>query len=227
MSKQINIAIDGYSGCGKGTLASMLAKELGYTMIDTGSMYRAVTLAIIQHQIDINNSKAIEALLPSIHISWQAVNHHQHTFLNGIDVEDQIRSMAIANLVSPVSQLAAVRIFLVQQQQLIGKSKGVVMDGRDIGTVVFPDAEVKIFMTASAEIRAQRRLNEMHAKGILDLDFEQVLKNINDRDYLDTHRAQSPLIQAPDAIVIDNSDLSIQAQLDLALRIVQDKIDSL
>lgn len=227
MSKQINIAIDGYSGCGKGTLASMLAKELGYIMIDTGSMYRAVTLAIIQQQVDIDNPSAIEALLPNIHISWQTVNHHQHTFLNGLDVEDQIRSMAIANLVSPVSQLAAVRTFLVQQQQQIGKSKGVVMDGRDIGTVVFPGAEVKLFMTASAEIRAQRRLAEMRKKGILDLDFEQVLKNINDRDYLDTHRAHSPLIQAPDAIVIDNSNLSIQAQLDLALRIVKDKIDSL
>ena len=224
---KINIAIDGYSSCGKGTLASMLAKAFNYTMIDTGAMYRAVTLYLMQHGIDINDHKAVEAVLPQFHISWQTIDQKQVTFLNGNNVEDQIRSMAVANMVSPVSQIDVVRHFLVQQQQQLGQSKGVVMDGRDIGTVVFPDAEVKFFMTASAEVRAQRRYSEMQQKGQTSLSFDQVLQNLNERDYLDTHRAHSPLQQAPDAIVIDNSQLSIQAQLDLAIEIVQAKINSL
>ncbi len=224
---KINIAIDGYSSCGKGTLASMLAKTLNYTMIDTGAMYRAVTLYLMQHGIEINDHKAIEAVLPQIHISWQTIDQKQITFLNGNNVEDQIRSMAVANMVSPVSQIDVVRHFLVQQQQQLGQSKGVVMDGRDIGTVVFPDAEVKFFMTASAEVRAHRRYSEMQQKGQTSLSFDQVLQNLNERDYLDTNRAHSPLQQAPDAIVIDNSQLSIQAQLDLALEIVKAKINSL
>jgi cytidylate kinase len=224
---KINIAIDGYSSCGKGTLASMLAKSLGYTMIDTGAMYRAVTLYLMQHEIELNDLNAIEAALPYIHIAWRTIDHKQNTFLNGINVEDQIRSMAVANMVSPVSQIAVIRAFLVEQQQALGQLKGVVMDGRDIGTVVFPDAEVKFFMTASAEVRAQRRYSELQQKGQSSLSFEQVLENLNERDYLDTHRSHSPLIQAPDAIVIDNSHLTIQAQLDLALEIVQTKINNL
>lgn len=219
MTKKINIAIDGYSSCGKGTLAKVLAKSLNYIFIDTGAMYRAVTYAMIQKGIELDNLVELEKLLPNLSITFKHIpeDDFYHTFLNGEDIENEIRSMAVSNLVSPVSKIQIVRDFLVKQQQEIGLNKGVVMDGRDIGTVVFPNAELKIFMTAKAEIRAHRRLNELKENGNLSITYEEVLKNLNDRDYSDSNRSNSPLLKAEDAIVIDNSELSKAEQNELAL----------
>lgn len=219
MTKKINIAIDGYSSCGKGTLAKVLAKSLNYIFIDTGAMYRAVTYAMIQKGIELDNLVELEKLLPNLSITFKHIpeDDFYHTFLNGNDIENEIRSMAVSNLVSPVSKIQIVRDFLVKQQQEIGLNKGVVMDGRDIGTVVFPNAELKIFMTAKAEIRAHRRLNELKENGNLSITYEEVLKNLNDRDYSDSNRSNSPLLKAEDAIVIDNSELSKAEQNELAL----------
>ncbi len=228
-AKKINIAIDGYSSCGKGTLAKELAKELHYLFIDSGAMYRAVTLAILRNDIEINDVVAIENLLPKLAISFEynATLHHYQTLLNGDNIETEIRTMEVSNWVSPVSKIEAVRDFLVKQQKAIGTNKGVVMDGRDIGTVVFPDAELKIFMTARPEVRAQRRLTELRQKGDINTTFEEVLENLRSRDLQDSTRLNSPLKQAEDAIVIDNTNINREEQKLLAYKLAYGKIKSL
>jgi cytidylate kinase len=206
----------------------VLAKSLNYIFIDTGAMYRAVTYAMIQKDIELENLNKLEQLLPSLSITFKHIpeDDFYHTILNGEDVENDIRSMEVSNLVSPVSKIQIVRDFLVKQQQEIGLNKGVVMDGRDIGTVVFPDAELKIFMTAKAEIRAQRRFNELKENGNFSTTFEEVLKNLNERDYIDSNRSNSPLVKAMDAIVIDNSELSKSDQNELALSFAYKAIEN-
>ncbi len=225
-NQKINIAIDGYSSCGKGTLAKELAKELQYLFIDSGAMYRAVTLALLRRKVAVDDLSSIVNLLPQLEISFEfnhVLNHYQ-TLLNGDNIESEIRTMEVSNLVSPVSKIDAVRDFLVKQQRTIGLNKGVVMDGRDIGTVVFPDAELKVFMTAQPEIRAQRRLAELRQKGDVSTTFEEVLENLSSRDLQDSTRANSPLLQASDAIVIDNSNLSREEQKAFAMRLVNEKL---
>lgn len=218
--KKINIAVDGFSSCGKSTIAKGLAKELGYTYIDSGAMYRAVALFAYRNgwmtDNDINEAE-LRKHISEIEISFKTnPNGQQETYLNGENVEKEIRSLQIGNGASRVSTLGFVRRELVRQQQEMGKKKGVVMDGRDIGTVVFPDAELKIFLTASPEVRAQRRFDEMKAKGE-DPVFEEVLANVRERDHRDTTRAESPLRKADDAIELDNSHITIDEQLQWAL----------
>lgn len=215
--KKIVIAIDGFSSCGKSTMAKDLAREVGYIYVDTGAMYRAVTLFAMRNGVfdaddNINEAK-LKELLPDVKISFRINNETKmpETCLNGESVEREIRSLEVSQHVSPIAALPFVRAKLVEQQQAMGKEKGIVMDGRDIGTVVFPDAELKIFVTASAEIRAQRRFKELEAKG-MPADFDEILKNVEQRDYIDTHRETSPLRQADDALVLDNSHLSIAEQ---------------
>ena len=214
--KKITIAIDGYSSCGKSTMAKDLAREVGYIYIDSGAMYRAVTLYCLENQLfteeGIDTTK-LEAALPDIHISFQLNPDTQRpmTFLNGENVEDRIRTMEVSSHVSPVAALPFVREALVKQQQDMGKEKGIVMDGRDIGTAVFPEAELKIFVVASAEIRAQRRYDELKAKG-QEASYEEILANVKERDYIDQNREVSPLRQADDAILLDNSNLTIGEQ---------------
>ena len=219
MPDKIIIAIDGHSSCGKGTLAKNIAKELDYIFIDSGAMYRAVTLYLLQENIDLNEVKEDPALLGNIHIDFKLDKDKRfyETYLNGINVEMQIRDMEVSKLVSKVSAIPEVRRFLVAKQQAMGAEKGVVMDGRDIGTVVFPEAELKIFMTASAEIRAKRRFEELQKKGI-HVQFQEVLHNIKERDYLDSHREASPLKKAEDAITLDNSSMTKKEQARLALQ---------
>ena len=213
--KNIIVAIDGFSSCGKSTMAKELAREAGYIYVDSGAMYRAVSLFCIQRgwisDTDINASE-LEKNIESIHIEFRTnTTGISETYLNGQNVEKEIRSLEVANGASRVSTLGFVRRELVRQQQLMGEKKGIVMDGRDIGTVVFPKAELKIFVTASPEIRAQRRLDEMKAKGE-DAIFEEVLANVVERDERDQNRTESPLRQANDAVVIDNSHLTREEQ---------------
>jgi len=214
--KKIVIAIDGHSSSGKSTMAKDLAKTIGYTYIDTGAMYRAVTLYCIQHGF-INGGEVDEERLcrslSDIHITFQPNSQtgRPDTCLNGINVEKEIRGMEVADWVSSVASLGFVRHELAAKQQEMGKAKGVVMDGRDIGTVVFPDAELKIFVTASPEVRAKRRMDELTAKGE-KVSFEEVLENVKKRDYLDSTREEGPLRQADDALVLDNSTMSIPEQ---------------
>ena len=214
--KKITIAIDGYSSCGKSTMAKDLAREVGYIYIDSGAMYRAVTLYCLENQLfteeGIDTTK-LEAALPDIHISFQLNPDTQRpmTFLNGENVEDRIRTMEVSSHVSPVAALPFVREALVKQQQDMGKEKGIVMDGRDIGTAVFPEAELKIFVVASAEIRAQRRYDELKAKG-QEASYDEILANVKERDYIDQNREVSPLRQADDAILLNNSNLTIGEQ---------------
>ncbi len=219
-NKRINIAVDGYSSCGKSTIAKGLAKELGYTYIDSGAMYRAVALfAIREGWITDNNMEesAITEHLSQIRITFKPdLFGVQETFLNGENVEKEIRTLEVANGASRVSTLAAVRTEMVRQQQEMGLNKGVVMDGRDIGTVVFPDAEMKLFLTCSPDIRAKRRYDEMISKGESP-QYEDVLANVKERDLRDTTREASPLRQADDAIVLDNSEIGIDEQLQWAL----------
>ena len=212
--KKIIVAIDGYSSCGKSTIAKELARYAGYTYVDTGAMYRAIALYAIQH--NLIKEEDVVAALKNITINFQfsVFNSKQHVTLNGEDVESQIRNLEVGNRASEISQIREVRAFLVAQQQRMGDNGGIVMDGRDIGTVVFPNAELKLFLTARPEVRAQRRFDELIAKGEHP-DYEAVLKDVNDRDYRDTHRAESPLRQAPDAIVVDNSDLTPDEQMQL------------
>lgn len=215
--KKIIIAIDGFSSCGKSTMAKDLAKEIGYIYIDSGAMYRAVTLYCLENGLfNADGSIQEEALrqqMGQIQISFQLNPETQRpmTFLNGKNVEERIRTMEVSSHVSPVAALDFVRKALVQQQQEMGKEKGIVMDGRDIGTAVFPNAELKIFVTASAEIRAQRRYEELKAKG-QDASFEEILHNVEERDHIDQSRAVSPLRKADDAILLDNSHLTIAEQ---------------
>ena len=210
--KKIVIAIDGHSSSGKSTMAKELAQEIGYVYIDTGAMYRAVTLyALRQGYIQGNsiNEKALEADMPRLSITFQSNpgTGKSDTFLNGEDVEKEIRGMEVANKVSLVASMGFVRKAMVAQQQAMGKEKGIVMDGRDIGTVVFPHAELKLFITASPEVRAQRRVDELLAKGE-KVSYEEVLENVKKRDFIDSTREESPLRKADDAIVLDNSNMS-------------------
>ena len=221
MTDKITIAVDGFAACGKSTLAKGLAKELGYVYVDSGAMYRAVTLYVIDHNIDINKAEEIQNALNNIQIGFKNINGNNHTFLNGKDVEKEIREMSVSNLVSPVSAISSVRRFLVHRQKEMGKQKGIVMDGRDIGTVVFPDAELKMFMTASIVVRTERRVLELREKGITDLNYREIENNLLERDRIDSTRLDSPLTKAEDAIEIDNSNLSVEDQLELALELVE------
>jgi cytidylate kinase len=214
--KKIVIAVDGFSSSGKSTMAKDLAKEIGYTYIDTGAMYRAVTLYCMQHKLIKDggiDEKALKESLSDIQLTFRLNKDtgRPDTYLNGVNVEKEIRSMDVAGRVSSVAALGFVRKELVAKQQEMGKAKGVVMDGRDIGTVVFPDAELKIFVTASPEVRAKRRVEELIAKGEA-ASYEEVLENVKKRDYLDSTRDESPLRQAGDALVLDNSQMSIPDQ---------------
>ena len=215
--KKITIAIDGFSSCGKSTMAKDLAKEIGYIYVDTGAMYRSVTLFALRHNLfnadGTIREEELKEQMKDINISFQLnkTTGRPDTYLNGENVENDIRTMEVSSHVSPIATLSFVREALVAQQQRMGAEKGIVMDGRDIGTVVFPKAELKIFVTASAEVRAQRRYDELKAKG-MDADYADILKNVEERDYIDSHRATSPLRKADDAIELDNSNLTIAEQ---------------
>lgn len=226
--KTITIAIDGFSSTGKSTLAKQLAQHLGYVYVDTGAMYRAITFFAMQNGYISNNFFDKETLinaLPSIklHFEFSAELGFAEMFLNNINVEKEIRTLEVSNFVSKVAEVSQVRSKLVEQQKEMGKNKAIVMDGRDIGTVVFPDAELKIFMTASAETRAQRRFDELEAKGDV-VTYEEVLENVQKRDYIDTHREDSPLKMANDAIEIDNSYLNKEEQFKVVLELVEEVI---
>ena len=218
---KIIVAIDGYSSCGKSTIAKALARYAGYTYVDTGAMYRAIALYTFRHHL--TDDAAIIAALPQIQVGFTQVDGAQHVTLNGEDIESLIRTLEVGNRASQISQIREVRAFLVAQQQKMGDAKGIVMDGRDIGTVVFPKAELKLFLTASPEVRAQRRFDELVLKGEHP-DYNAVLADVNDRDYRDTHRAESPLRQAEDAIVVDNSDLTPDGQMELIISLFNQKI---
>lgn len=224
--KKITIAIDGFSSTGKSTLAKQLAKHLGYIYVDTGAMYRAVTLFAMQNGYISNEFFDKDTLINSLpfiklHFQFNADLGFAEMYLNDVNVEKEIRTIEVSNFVSKVAEISEVRSKLVEQQQEMGKDKAIVMDGRDIGTVVFPDAELKVFMTASAETRAQRRFDELQAKGD-SVTYEEVLKNVQDRDYIDTHRDDSPLVIAEDAIEIDNSYLSREEQFQAVLELVNE-----
>lgn len=215
--KKIVIAIDGYSSCGKSTMAKNLARQLGYVYVDTGAMYRAVTLYALRHQLFKADGEvdaaSLQRAMSDIRISFQFNKQtgKPDTYLNDELVEQEIRTMQVSERVSKIAALPFVRTALVAQQQRMGKDKGVVMDGRDIGTVVFPHAELKIFVTASAEVRAQRRYDELQLKG-MPARYDDILKNVQERDYIDSHREVSPLRKADDAIELDNSNLTIDEQ---------------
>ena len=214
--KKITIAIDGHSSCGKSTMAKDLARTVGYVYVDTGAMYRCVTLYALRNGLftaDGIQEDALRQQMDNIRISFRLNSEtgRPDTYLNGELVENDIRTMEVSSHVSPIAALGFVREAMVAQQQQMGKDKGVVMDGRDIGTVVFPDAELKIFVTASAEVRAQRRYDELKGKG-MEADYDDILKNVQERDYIDSHREVSPLRQADDAILLDNSHMTISEQ---------------
>lgn len=215
--EKIIIAIDGFSSCGKSTMAKDLAHELGYIYVDTGAMYRCVALYALQHKLFLKdgeiNIPELEAAMPNINISFKLNKEtgRPDTYLNNENVENKIRTMEVSSRVSSIAAIPFVREALVAQQQKMGKDKGIVMDGRDIGTVVFPNAELKIFVTASPEERAQRRYDELMGKG-MEADFNEILENVKQRDYIDSHRDVSPLRKADDAIELDNSNISIEEQ---------------
>lgn len=215
--KKITIAIDGFSSCGKSTMAKDLAKEIGYIYIDSGAMYRAVTLFCIENSLFTSDGEVyaeeLKKRIGEINISFRLndMTSKPETFLNGVNVESKIRTMDVSSRVSLVAALGFVRKALVKQQQEMGKNKGIVMDGRDIGTVVFPDAELKVFVTASAEIRAKRRYDELIAKG-QNVSYDEILKNVEERDKIDQNRKVSPLRKADDAIILDNSNMSVEEQ---------------
>ncbi len=224
--QRITIAIDGFSSCGKSTLAKALAAKLGYSYVDTGAMYRAVTLYCMEHGIikdgafeELEVNKALDHI--QLDFRYNSQTHASDMYLNGRNVEKEIRQMDVSNMVSPISKVHEVRKRMVALQRLMGKDKGVVMDGRDIGTNVFTDAELKIFMTADNDIRTQRRVDELKAKGI-KVSVDDVRKNLMERDYEDSHRKENPLTQAPDAIVLDNSDLTREEQMDFVLKLVME-----
>jgi cytidylate kinase len=220
MSKNIVVAIDGYSSCGKSTLAKALAKKLHFIYIDSGAMYRAVTLYFLRNDIDLKDETQIAQALKDIHLNFHSRDYETHIMLNDEEVSDEIRQMHVANNVSPVAAIHAVRVEMVKQQQRMGQSKNIVMDGRDIGTVVFPDAQLKLFMTADPLIRAERRFKELTAKNP-ELTLEDVFDNLAHRDYQDTTRAESPLTRAHDAIILDNTDLTPDEQLAFAVEKLQ------
>jgi cytidylate kinase len=224
--KKITIAIDGYSSTGKSTLAKQLARHLGYVYVDTGAMYRALTYFAMQNgYIDANffDKDTLVNSLPSIqlHFEFNADLGFAEMYLNHTNVETEIRTIEVSNFVSKVAEVSEVRAKLVEQQQAMGEGKGIVMDGRDIGTVVFPNAELKVFMTASAQTRAQRRFDELQAKG-QNVTYEEVLKNVEERDYIDTHRDDSPLRKAEDAVEVDNSYLTRDEQFAAVLEMVEE-----
>lgn len=224
--KPITIAIDGYSSCGKSTIAKALAANLGYRYVDTGAMYRAVTLYCIEHGIIKDHAfdeHEVVLALEEIHLTFIYNPHHKfsETFLNGINVEKEIRSLHVSSSVSPISKIHEVRVHLVALQRAMGKDKAVVMDGRDIGTNVFPDAELKIFMIADPDVRTHRRYDELAAKGV-KITFEEVRENLIFRDHEDTHRKENPLIKAADAIVLDNTDLNREEQLEFVMGLVKE-----
>lgn len=226
MDKKITIAIDGFSSTGKSTLAKQLAKHLGYVYVDTGAMYRAVTFFAMQNgyiNADSFDKQSLINSLPSIKLQFKFNTDlgFAEMYLNDVNVETEIRTIEVSSFVSKVAEVSEVRAKLVEQQKEMGKNKAIVMDGRDIGTVVFPDAELKIFMTASATTRAQRRFDELQQKGD-DVTYEAVLKNVEERDYIDTHRVDSPLVKAEDAIEIDNSYLNREEQFQVVLDLVND-----
>ncbi len=216
--KKITIAIDGYSSCGKSTMAKQLAKSIGYIYVDSGAMYRAVTLLALRHRLFTHEGQldtdALKRMLSKTDISFRLNTETgaPETYLNGENVEKEIRTMEVSSHVSVVAALPFVREYLVKRQQRMGQEKGIIMDGRDIGTTVFPDAELKVFVTASPEIRARRRYDELKAKG-QEVSMEEILLNVKERDYIDSHREVSPLRQADDAVVLDNSLLSREEQL--------------
>jgi cytidylate kinase len=226
---KINIAIDGYSSCGKSTIAKAIARELNYIYIDSGAMYRAMTLYALQHGFisqdgKVNESALIPALdLVMINFRYNTDTYRYETFLNGQNVEREIRTLQVSNNVSPVSAIKEVRLKLVRMQKRMAEAKGVVMDGRDIGTVVLPDAELKLFMTADPGIRARRRFDELQSLGV-DTSMEEVLRNITQRDHIDTTRAHDPLVQSPDAIVVDNSHLTLDEQFQFVMSKVNQRL---
>ena len=230
MQKKIVIAIDGHSSCGKSTMAKKLAKDLGYIYVDTGAMYRTVTLYALRQQLfEADGSVKAEELkqqMGQIEVSF-ALNPESglpEALLNGENVEREIRGMEVSSHVSPIAALPFVREAMVDQQRRMGEAKGIVMDGRDIGTTVFPQAELKVFVTASAEVRAQRRYDELQAKG-MPADYEDILKNVQERDYIDSHREVSPLRQADDALLLDNSHLTLEEQQQWLMEKAQTVID--
>ena len=238
MNNKIIVAIDGYSSCGKSTIAKALAKHAGYTYVDTGAMYRATALYALRLLGDeaIDPTKRVtsesplkrEAIIPileDIQIGFVQTAGGQHVTLNGEDVEGYIRTLEVGNMASQISTIKEVRAFLVAQQQAMGAEKGIVMDGRDIGTVVFPRAELKLFLTASPEVRAERRYKELQAKGESPV-FEEVLADVNDRDYRDTHRIESPLRQAEDAIIVDNSHMTREEQMEYVIEVFRGRSQS-
>lgn len=226
MMAKINIAIDGLSGCGKSSTAKAVAKALGYKFIDTGAMYRAVTLYVLNEAVDLTSKESVIQALEQITIDFRYNQESQknETFLNGQNVEEEIRSMRVAGSVSQVAAIKEVRVAMVAQQQQMGKDKGVVMDGRDIGSVVFPEAELKLFMTASTEVRAKRRQAELREKGE-EVALDEIMKNLEERDRIDSTRDESPLIKVEDAIEVDTSNLlfeeQVQKVLDLALQRIE------
>jgi len=225
---KIVIAIDGYSSCGKSTTAKQVAARLGYAYIDTGAMYRAVSLYFVQHHVALTNPKAVQDALHHIHIAfnYNTKTGENETCLNGVNVEEEIRKMYISNVVSDVSAIPEVRHALVAQQQKMGRKRGVVMDGRDIGTKVFPDAELKIFMTADTLIRAQRRQIELLEKGEM-VGLAAIIENLQKRDHIDSTRAESPLRKADDAAELDTSFMTLDEQIEWVIQLADEKISSL
>jgi CMP/dCMP kinase len=216
MSKHVVVAIDGYSSCGKSTLAKALAKKLHFIYVDSGAMYRAVALYYLRNHTDLNNHEQVSEALRNIHLNFHSRDYETHITLNDEEVSDEIRQMPVSDTVSSVSAIREVRKEMVKQQQRMGRSKNIVMDGRDIGTAVFPDAAVKIFMTADPKVRAERRYNEIKVKNP-DITLEEVFENLAHRDYQDTTRIESPLVRAADAIILDNTNLTPQQQLQFAI----------
>jgi cytidylate kinase len=216
MSNNIVIAIDGYSSCGKSTLAKALAQKLHFIYVDSGAMYRAVTLYFLRHHVDLHDHQQVVEALKNIHLNFHSRDYQTHITLNDEEVSEEIRQMPVSDNVSAVAALRDVRHEMVKQQQRMGRSKNIVMDGRDIGTTVFPNAQLKIFMTADPKVRAERRYKELHAKNP-DITLEEVFENIAHRDYQDTTREESPLMRAADAIILDNTNLTQDQQLEFAL----------
>ena len=228
LMKKIIVAIDGYSACGKSTTAKEVAHQLHYAYIDTGAMYRAVTLYFTENYIWLTNPAEVVRALENIHITFMRNEHNRQneTFLNGLSVEEEIRKMNISDRVSEVSALPEVRHAMVAQQQKMGRRKGLVMDGRDIGTRVFPDAELKIFMTSDMDVRSLRRQQEYLEKEQL-IDLREVRRNLEHRDFIDTTRKESPLTQAEDAILLDNTNLTVPDQVDFVLKLARERIEAL
>jgi|EP01037_Dinobryon_pediforme_P008825 cytidylate kinase len=220
MGNQIVVAIDGYSSCGKSTLAKALAKKLHFIYVDSGAMYRAVALYFLRNNIDLQNHDQIAQALKNIHLNFHSRDYETHITLNDEEVSAEIRQMPVSDRVSSVAAIHEVRKEMVKQQQRMGRSKSIVMDGRDIGTAVFPDATVKLFMTADPKVRAERRFKELAPKNP-DITLEDVFENLAHRDYQDTTRAESPLVRAEDAIILDNTDLTPDQQLLFALSKVE------